>query len=115
MSDDEAASKQAQQSSRCQKPQGLLQKLTQFQIRGTWRRHPRDKNSRLFESLPRRLAFRLKDLVSDDVLRAGTVFLGFLADGQFLLSYTLQLEDDAALALPSYKYRLQWWIFVPYG
>ncbi|KAM7287761.1 uncharacterized protein ISCGN_031452 [Ixodes scapularis] len=114
MSDDEAPAKQPH-NSRQQKPQGLLQKLTLFQIRGTWKRHARDKSSRLFESLPRRLAFRLKDLVSDDVLRAGTVFLGFLADGQFLLSYTLHLEDDAALALPCYKYRLQWWIFVPYG
>lgn len=113
MSDDQAASKQPLNSRH--KPQGLLQKLTLFQIRGTWRRHSRDKNTRLFEILPRRLAFRLKDLVSDDVLRAGTVFLGFLADGQFLLSYTLQLEDDAALSMAAYKYMLQWWIFVPYS
>lgn len=41
-----------------------------------------------------------------------TVFMGFLADGHYLVSYTCHPEGDAVL--PSYKYKLQWWIFIPY-
>lgn len=42
------------------------------------------------------------------------VFLGFSKSGQFVLSYTLHVEQDEQTAYPVYVYRLQWWHFVPY-
>jgi len=43
-----------------------------------------------------------------------SVFLGFTKNGQFVLSYTLNVEADEHTAYPIYAYRLQWWHFVPY-
>lgn len=96
-----------------QKHEGLLLKLVQFQLRGSWKRHKYARATRLLERIPRRLGFRLQDLVSQELLQAGTVFLGFLANSQFVLSYTVHFEEDDMVGLPAYKYRLQWWVFVP--
>lgn len=56
--------------------------------------------------------FRLEDLVSQEVLRSGTVFLGFLPGAQWVLSYIAETDPQHELP-PLYLYRLQWWSFVP--
>ncbi|XP_064476464.1 uncharacterized protein LOC135390622 isoform X2 [Ornithodoros turicata] len=97
-----------------QKHEGLLRKLVQFQLCGSWKRHKHARPTRLLERIPRRLGFPLQELVSQELLQAGTVFLGFLSNSQFVLSYTVHFEEDDMMGLPAYKYRLQWWVFVPY-
>ena len=43
------------------------------------------------------------------------VFLGFTKDGQFVISYSLQVDTDENTGfLPVYVYNLQWWWFIPY-
>lgn len=82
--------------------QGLLQYLTNRQLWGGQRRQPPLASRR----------YLLSQLVPEDVLRSGTVFLGFLAGGQWLLSYVA--EPDRLRELPPMcSYRLQWWYFVP--
>ena len=39
--------------------------------------------------------------------------MGFSRCGQYVLSYTVQLEADEHTAYPVHVYRLQWWHFVP--
>ncbi|XP_076353579.1 uncharacterized protein LOC143248774 isoform X1 [Tachypleus tridentatus] len=92
----------------------LLHKLTLLQIHGNLQGHARGSHLKLFERLPRRLAFRLVDLVTESVLQSGHVFLGFTKNGQFLLSYTLHVVADDHTAFPYNIYRLHWWLFVPY-
>ncbi|XP_077484393.1 uncharacterized protein LOC144094325 isoform X2 [Amblyomma americanum] len=55
-------------------------------------------------------SFPLDKLVPHEVLRQGTIFLGFLG-GQWLLSYVA--EPDSSSLLPLCCYRLQWWLFLP--
>lgn len=43
------------------------------------------------------------------------MFLGFTKDGQFVISYSLQVDTDENTGfLPVYVYNLQWWWFIPY-
>jgi len=42
------------------------------------------------------------------------VFLGFSRDGQFVLSYTMQVEVDSTVPAGGNSYRLQCWLFTPY-
>ncbi|XP_049267320.1 uncharacterized protein LOC119376133 isoform X2 [Rhipicephalus sanguineus] len=82
--------------------QNLLQYFTNRQLWGDQRQLP---------PLASR-CFPLAYLVSQDVLRSGTVFLGFLSGAQWLLSYVA--EPDRLRELPPLCfYRLQWWFFVP--
>ncbi|XP_075533777.1 uncharacterized protein LOC142566780 isoform X2 [Dermacentor variabilis] len=81
---------------------GLLQYLTNRQLWGDQRQQPP-----LASGL-----FPLAQLVSQEVLRSGTVFLGFLSGAQWLLSYVA--EPDRLRELPPLCfYRLQWWFFIP--
>lgn len=84
------------------RPQGLLSCLTNRQLWGDqWNQPP---------LTPRRAT--LSDLVSQDVLRKGAVFMGFLPGSQWLLSYVG--EPDRGHELPPLCfYRLQWWFFTP--
>ena len=42
------------------------------------------------------------------------VFLGFTRDGQFVLSYTVQVDVDNAMSAASNCYTLYCWLFIPY-
>ncbi|XP_069623385.1 DDB1- and CUL4-associated factor 15 [Ranitomeya imitator] len=63
---------------------------------------------RLFRKLPPRLCVSLRNIVDEEFLRKGHVFLGFSKCGRFVLSYTSDvLDDDFAF----YSYHLYWWQF----
>lgn len=40
--------------------------------------------------------------------------MGFAIQGNFLLSYTQNVEADEHTAFPIYVYRLHWWKFTPH-
>lgn len=82
--------------------QGLLQHLTNCQLWGERRRQPPLASRR----------YLLSQLVPEDLLRNGTVFLGFLEGGQWLLSYVAEPDRIGELP-PMCSYRLQWWYFIP--
>ena len=46
-------------------------------------------------------------------LSSSHVFLGFTKCGQFVMSYTCQMDASEQTSLPFYLYKLQWWWFVP--
>lgn len=55
------------------------------------------------------------DNANDDVcVLCSHVFLGFTRDGQFVLSYTMQV-DVSGIPVDSSSYRLQCWRFTPYA
>ncbi|CAJ0940786.1 unnamed protein product [Ranitomeya imitator] len=59
-------------------------------------------------SCPPRLCVSLRNIVDEEFLRKGHVFLGFSKCGRFVLSYTSDvLDDDFAF----YSYHLYWWQF----
>lgn len=68
--------------------------------------------NRMFSNIPTRLAFSLKELVDEHVLiEEAHVFLGFNSDGTYVISYTESFETIDETGLPSYIYRLHWWLF----
>ncbi|KAG7154412.1 DDB1- and CUL4-associated factor 15-like, partial [Homarus americanus] len=70
---------------------------------------------RLFYQLPHRLAFSLAQVAPPSALAAGHVFLGFTKCGQFVLSYTHSCDTDDHTLQMIHRYRLHWWVFVPYA
>ncbi|XP_072319385.1 DDB1- and CUL4-associated factor 15 [Eucyclogobius newberryi] len=63
---------------------------------------------RRFRKLPPRVCVPLKNIVSEEFLRAGHIFLGFTKCGRYVLSYTSDCgEDDFSF----YTYHLYWWEF----
>ncbi|KAK5899776.1 hypothetical protein CesoFtcFv8_009211 [Champsocephalus esox] len=67
-------------------------------------------SQRLFRKLPPRVCVPLKNIVSEEFLRAGHVFLGFTKCGRYVLSYTSDCgEDDDDFSF--YTYLLYWWEF----
>ncbi|XP_029441572.1 DDB1- and CUL4-associated factor 15 [Rhinatrema bivittatum] len=65
---------------------------------------------RLFRKLPPRVCVSLKNIVDEDFLRAGHIFLGFLKCGRYVLSYTSKVLDDD-FSFSFYIYHLYWWEF----
>ncbi|XP_022109934.1 DDB1- and CUL4-associated factor 15-like [Acanthaster planci] len=66
----------------------------------------------LFGKIPGRLGIPLKNIVdTTSLLEEGHVFLGFSKDGQFVLSYTLNVDADDESSFPVYVYQLYWWKF----
>uniref|UniRef100_A0A452GTM3 DDB1- and CUL4-associated factor 15 WD40 repeat-containing domain-containing protein n=1 Tax=Gopherus agassizii TaxID=38772 RepID=A0A452GTM3_9SAUR len=63
---------------------------------------------RLFRKLPPRVCVSLKNIVDEDFLCAGHIFLGFSKCGRFVLSYTSNSGDDD---FSFYIYHLYWWEF----
>ncbi|XP_038628735.1 DDB1- and CUL4-associated factor 15 isoform X2 [Tachyglossus aculeatus] len=63
---------------------------------------------RLFRKLPPRVCVSLKNIVDEDFLWAGHIFLGFSKSGRYVLSYTSISSDDD---LSFYIYHLYWWEF----
>lgn len=69
----------------------------------------------LFGRIPGRLGIPLKAIIDDRFLtEEGHVFLGFSKDGNFVLSYTLNVDTDEHTAFPVYIYQLHWWRFNHY-
>ncbi|XP_014676554.1 PREDICTED: DDB1- and CUL4-associated factor 15-like [Priapulus caudatus] len=95
----------------------IVQKLATRQMLGKLCHYRGSQQQKLYIKSPRRLGyfgFSLKTMVSEATLRDGHVFLGFTKNGQFLLSYTLQVDAEEHTAYPIYLYRLHWWLFVPH-
>ncbi|XP_053574143.1 DDB1- and CUL4-associated factor 15 isoform X2 [Bombina bombina] len=63
---------------------------------------------RLFRKLPPRLCVSLRNIVDEEFLQAGHIFLGFSKCGRFVLSYTSHVLDDD---FSFYTYHLYWWQF----
>ncbi|KAL6088186.1 hypothetical protein STEG23_034387 [Scotinomys teguina] len=63
---------------------------------------------RLFRKLPPRVCVSLKNIVDEDFLCAGHIFLGFSKCGRYVLSYTSSSGDDD---FSFYIYHLYWWEF----
>uniref|UniRef100_H3D984 DDB1 and CUL4 associated factor 15 n=1 Tax=Tetraodon nigroviridis TaxID=99883 RepID=H3D984_TETNG len=64
---------------------------------------------RLFRKLPLRICVPLKNIVSEEFLRAGHIFLGFTKCGRYVLSYTSDCGEDDDFSF--YIYHLYWWEF----
>lgn len=93
----------------------LLQKLHFRELYGDVRQCRSRSKQRLFYQLPHRLAFSLAQIAPASALAAGHVFLGFTKCGQFLLSYTHSCDTDDHTLQMVHRYRLHWWVFVPYA
>ncbi|XP_077326573.1 DDB1- and CUL4-associated factor 15 [Lithobates pipiens] len=63
---------------------------------------------RLFRKLPPRLCVSLRNIVDEEFLQKGHIFLGFSKCGRFVLSYTSDVLDDD---FSFYSYHLYWWHF----
>ncbi|XP_051940908.1 DDB1- and CUL4-associated factor 15 [Hippocampus zosterae] len=63
----------------------------------------------LFRKLPPRVCVPLKNIVSEEYLRAGHIFLGFTKCGRYVLSYTRDWGEDDEFYF--YTYHLYWWEF----
>ncbi|CAB1344324.1 unnamed protein product, partial [Coregonus sp. 'balchen'] len=66
-------------------------------------------SQRLFRKLPPRVCVPLKNIVSEEFLRAGHIFLGFTKCGRYVLSYTSDCGEDDDFSF--YTYNLYWWEF----
>uniref|UniRef100_UPI0037E7AC2C DDB1- and CUL4-associated factor 15 isoform X2 n=1 Tax=Semicossyphus pulcher TaxID=241346 RepID=UPI0037E7AC2C len=66
-------------------------------------------SQRLFWKLPPRVCVPLKNIVSEEFLRAGHIFLGFTKCGRYVLSYTSDCGEDDDFSF--YTYHLYWWEF----
>lgn len=92
----------------------FVHKLHLRETTGSLKKHRKSTSARLFNSIPRRMCYRLCALVPQDLLEEGLVFLGFTKCGQFVVSYSCQLLVAAEHStLPVYVYKLQWWRFIP--
>ncbi|CAG5136725.1 unnamed protein product [Candidula unifasciata] len=91
----------------------LIKKLHVRELTGRFSLRKTDAQWKPFSKIPGRMCYRLKYLVPSSILEEGYVFLGFSKSGQYVLSYSLQVDADTHLAYPDYTYRLQWWLFIP--
>ncbi|XP_054593638.1 DDB1- and CUL4-associated factor 15 isoform X2 [Nothobranchius furzeri] len=66
-------------------------------------------SQRLFRKLPPRVCVPLKNIVSEEFLRAGHIFLGFTKCGRYVLSYNSDCGEDDDFSF--YTYHLYWWEF----
>ncbi|AWP06066.1 putative DDB1- and CUL4-associated factor 15 [Scophthalmus maximus] len=66
-------------------------------------------SQRMFRKLPPRVCVPLKNIVSEEFLRAGHIFLGFTKCGRYVLSYTSDCGEDDDFSF--YTYHLYWWEF----
>uniref|UniRef100_A0A672YIK7 DDB1 and CUL4 associated factor 15 n=1 Tax=Sphaeramia orbicularis TaxID=375764 RepID=A0A672YIK7_9TELE len=66
-------------------------------------------SQRLFRKFPPRVCVPLKNIVSEEFLRAGHIFLGFTKCGRYVLSYTSDCGEDDDFSF--YTYHLYWWEF----
>uniref|UniRef100_UPI00398E97B9 DDB1- and CUL4-associated factor 15 isoform X2 n=1 Tax=Pristiophorus japonicus TaxID=55135 RepID=UPI00398E97B9 len=82
----------------------VLKSLHRLKITGQF-------SHRMFQNLPPILCVPLKNIVDDDFLLAGHIFLGFTKCGRYVLSYTRDVPEQEFDELPYYVYYLYWWKF----
>ncbi|XP_078090910.1 DDB1- and CUL4-associated factor 15-like [Mustelus asterias] len=82
----------------------VLRSLYRLKITGQF-------SHRMFQNLPPILCVPLKNIVDDDFLLAGHIFLGFTKCGRYVLSYTRDVPEQDIDELPYYVYYLYWWKF----
>ncbi|XP_051898028.1 DDB1- and CUL4-associated factor 15 [Pristis pectinata] len=82
----------------------VLRSLYRLKITGQF-------SHRMFQNLPPILCVPLKNIVDDDFLLAGHIFLGFTKCGRYVLSYTRDVPEQEFDELPHYVYYLYWWKF----
>lgn len=82
----------------------VLRSLYRLKITGQF-------SHRMFQNLPPILCVPLKNIVDDDFLLAGHIFLGFTKCGRYVLSYTRDVPEQDFDELPYYVYYLYWWKF----
>ncbi|KAJ1160910.1 hypothetical protein NDU88_001400 [Pleurodeles waltl] len=90
-------------SKRGRRKGNVLRQLERVKISG-------QLSPRLFRKLPPRVCVSLKNIVDEDFLRAGHIFLGFSKCGRYVLSYTSKVLDDD-FSFSFYIYHLYWWEF----
>ncbi|XP_067829081.1 DDB1- and CUL4-associated factor 15 [Heptranchias perlo] len=86
------------------KKNNVLRSLYRLKITGQF-------SHRMFQNLPPILCVPLKNIVDDDFLLAGHIFLGFTKCGRYVLSYTRDVPEQEFDELPYYVYYLYWWKF----
>ncbi|XP_067877355.1 DDB1- and CUL4-associated factor 15 isoform X2 [Heterodontus francisci] len=86
------------------KKSNVLRSLYRLKITGQF-------SHRMFQNLPPILCVPLKNIVDDDFLLAGHIFLGFTKCGRYVLSYTRDVPEQDIDELPYYVYYLYWWKF----
>ncbi|GCB77949.1 hypothetical protein scyTo_0020629, partial [Scyliorhinus torazame] len=86
------------------KKSSVLRNLYRLKITGQF-------SHRMFQNLPPILCVPLKNIVDDDFLLAGHIFLGFTKCGRYVLSYTRDVPEQDIDELPYYVYYLYWWKF----
>ncbi|XP_078387474.1 DDB1- and CUL4-associated factor 15 [Cetorhinus maximus] len=86
------------------KKSNVLRNLYRLKITGQF-------SHRMFQNLPPILCVPLKNIVDDDFLLAGHIFLGFTKCGRYVLSYTRDVPEQDIDELPYYVYYLYWWKF----
>lgn len=98
------------------KQQGIVSKIAARQLVSDKKRlrlFGVEPSSRPFQKLPARLCFQLCSLVDATTLKKGHIFLGFLKDGNFVISYTHVMGPEEESGKTSHVYYLHWWLFVP--
>ncbi|KAK6989474.1 DDB1- and CUL4-associated factor 15 [Biomphalaria glabrata] len=91
----------------------LIKKLSIRELTGRLSLQRSIPQGKPFSKIPGRMCYRLKSLVPSCILDEGYVFLGFSKLGQFVISYSLQIDADVHSAYPDHVYKLQWWLFIP--
>ncbi|XP_067617826.1 uncharacterized protein [Eurosta solidaginis] len=100
-------------------PKNLVQKIFNRERTGSFACKTRYMLApgRVFDQVPNRLRFCLKDIVPNCFLQ-GHMFMGLSACGQFLLSYKVCCNDNIFASHYAfsygYKYTLYFWIYQPH-
>lgn len=89
----------------------FLQKLFTREIRGSFAVHSNAPEEKLFSSIPSWRRLPLVYVIPKSALEAGHVVMGLTQCGQFLLTYTYNVELSGTNTI--YKYLLHWWAFMP--
>ncbi|XP_046592832.1 uncharacterized protein LOC107218731 isoform X1 [Neodiprion lecontei] len=89
----------------------ILQKLFNREIRGCLSAHSYASEEKLFMSIPSWRHLSLTHVFPKSALAAGHIVMGLTQCGQFILTYTYNIEVVGYGS--SYKYLLHWWSFIP--
>ncbi|KAK0166770.1 hypothetical protein PV327_004257 [Microctonus hyperodae] len=89
----------------------LLQKLFTREIRGCLSQHHYAVEERLFNTIPSWGYLPLLQVIPMSALQAGHIVMGLTQCGQFVLTYTCNVDLRGTGSL--YKYLLHWWAFSP--
>ncbi|XP_057341598.1 uncharacterized protein LOC130678429 isoform X2 [Microplitis mediator] len=93
------------------KKRHLIQKLFTREIGGCLSQYKNDVQGRIFETIPSWGYLPLHQVIPMSAIQAGHIVMGLTQCGQFILTYTYNLDLRGIGSL--YKYRLHWWTFSP--